>query len=83
LGRRYILFFDEIGYGKYLWLIPSKGLRKMKGLLKNGLRSCLKLVISLEATNENTVQVETVPLKSFQATPLMLGVVYFNAFWRT
>lgn len=32
----------------------------------------MKFVISFGATKENTVQVETVPLKSLQVTPLTL-----------
>ena len=63
-----------------LWFILSKSLRNIKSLLKNGFRSCLKLVISFEETNVNTVQVRTVPLKSVQVTPLMLEVVYLTPF---
>jgi hypothetical protein len=41
-------------------------------LLRKGFKSCEKLVSSVEDTKENTVQVETVPLNSFQVVPTML-----------
>lgn len=46
---------------------------RSKHALRKGLRSELKFVISVGATKEKTVQVETVPLKSFHATPLTLN----------
>jgi hypothetical protein len=44
----------------------------MHSLLKNGLRSWLKFVVSEGATNEKIFQVSTVPFQSVQVTPLML-----------
>lgn len=67
-------WYTLVGSEECYWLSVNEGpdTAKSRGLLRNALRSELKFVISFGATKENTVQVDTVPLKSLQVTPLTL-----------
>lgn len=74
LVGRYTLVVDKESYARFLGVSMMQLLQGGLNTLKNGLRSWLKLVISLGATNEKTVQVATVPLNNFQVTPLTLRI---------